>query len=96
MADNGTPALFDEETISISVGEVNQAPALSSIPDQTVMGGQTVTFAATASDIDGRRTNSPTVLKAQCRQAPASIRKQACSHRPRRRETRAPTRSRYV
>ncbi|MBS0172773.1 MAG: putative Ig domain-containing protein [Nitrospira sp.] len=52
VADNGTPALFDEETISISVGEMNQAPVLSSIPDQTVMGGQTVTFAATASDID--------------------------------------------
>ena len=52
VADNGTPALFDEETISISVGEVNQAPVLSSISDQTVTGGQTVTFTATATDID--------------------------------------------
>ena len=52
VADNGTLALFDEETISITISEVNQAPVLAPIADQAVAEGQTVTFSATATDPD--------------------------------------------
>jgi uncharacterized repeat protein (TIGR02543 family) len=44
--------LTDSETITITVNEVNTAPVLDAIGDQTVDEGDTVTFTATATDVD--------------------------------------------
>ncbi|MEK6801410.1 MAG: putative Ig domain-containing protein [Nitrospirota bacterium] len=52
VTDNGTPALNDRETIVVTVGEVNQAPTLQAIPNQTVTAGQLLTFGAVGADPD--------------------------------------------
>ncbi len=52
VTDNGTPALSDFETITVTVAEVNAAPVLDAIGDQTVDEGTALTFTATASDPD--------------------------------------------
>jgi len=52
VTDNGSPALGDSETISITVNEVNSAPSLAFISNQTVNEGSTLTFTAVASDPD--------------------------------------------
>ncbi|HVK14325.1 MAG TPA: Ig-like domain-containing protein, partial [Gemmataceae bacterium] len=52
VTDDGTPALSDEEAITVTVAEVNRAPALAPIPAQTVVATQPLTFTAVASDPD--------------------------------------------
>jgi len=52
VTDNGSPALFAEETIAIAVAETNQAPVLASIGNKTVAAGGTLTFTASATDAD--------------------------------------------
>ena len=52
VTDNGTPALSDSETITVTVNEVNVAPVLNPIGNQSVDEGVTLTFTATASDAD--------------------------------------------
>ena len=52
VTDNGSPALSDFETISITVNEVNVAPVLAAIGNRTVNEGSLLTFTATASDAD--------------------------------------------
>ena len=52
VTDNGAGSLFDEETIQITVNEVNQAPVLDSIGNRTVNEGSTLAFSATATDAD--------------------------------------------
>jgi hypothetical protein len=52
VVDNGIPALSDEETIHITVGEVNQPPVLDPVGNQIVVGGTELSFTATASDPD--------------------------------------------
>ncbi len=52
VTDNGTPALSDFETITVTVKEVNAPPVLDSIGNQTVDEGTALTFTATASDPD--------------------------------------------
>ena len=52
VSDAGVPTRFDEETITIQVAEVNQAPVLAPITDQTVTEGQTVSFTASGTDAD--------------------------------------------
>ena len=52
VTDNGGPTLSDRETIVVTVNEVNQAPVLNSIGNQTVTEGALLTFTATASDGD--------------------------------------------
>ncbi len=52
IADDGAPALFDEEAFQITVNEVNAAPVLAPIAPQTVDEGQTLTFTASATDGD--------------------------------------------
>jgi len=49
---DGEPALSDSETITITVNEVNQAPELDPVGDQSIDEGQTLTFNVTASDAD--------------------------------------------
>ena len=52
VTDNGTPAMFAEETLTVTVGDVNQAPVLTPIGAKTVDEGQLLSFTATASDAD--------------------------------------------
>ncbi|HNT77724.1 MAG TPA: PKD domain-containing protein, partial [Anaerolineae bacterium] len=44
--------LSDSETFSITVNEINTAPVLAPLADQTIMLGATVSFTATAADTD--------------------------------------------
>jgi uncharacterized repeat protein (TIGR01451 family) len=44
--------LTDSQTIEITVTEVNEAPVLTTIPDQTALQGETISFTATATDTD--------------------------------------------
>jgi PKD domain-containing protein/putative Ig domain-containing protein len=50
--ETGSPFLSDQETIQVTVNEVNQAPVLAAISNKTVMAGNTLAFAATATDGD--------------------------------------------
>jgi hypothetical protein len=52
VTDNGTPALTDRETITVTVTEVNAAPVLDPIGNQTVNEGEKLNFTATATDAD--------------------------------------------
>ncbi len=52
VTDNGSPSSNDWELITVTVNEVNSAPALSSIADQTANETQMFTFTPSASDSD--------------------------------------------
>ncbi len=52
VSDNGTPSLSDEQAVQLTVTEVNQAPVLSEIDDQTVAEGTLLAFTAVATDKD--------------------------------------------
>ncbi|MDQ2985334.1 MAG: putative Ig domain-containing protein [Armatimonadota bacterium] len=52
VRDNGNGLLTDETTFSITVEEVNLAPTVGAIADQTVMAGATLSLTATATDPD--------------------------------------------
>ncbi|MFK8012263.1 MAG: Ig-like domain-containing protein [Marinicellaceae bacterium] len=52
VSDNGTGTLMDNETITITVNEVNTAPELTFIGDQTINELETLSFTATATDVD--------------------------------------------
>jgi hypothetical protein len=52
VIDNGTPALADSETFTITVNEVNQAPNLIKPVDVTAPPGSQIAFTATATDPD--------------------------------------------
>ncbi len=52
VTDNGTPNLSDAETITVTVNEVNTAPVLHPIGNQTVDEETLLTFTALASDGD--------------------------------------------
>jgi len=53
VTDNGTPAESDSETVTITVGNVNRPPVLSTIGAKSVNEGNLLTFTVTASDPDG-------------------------------------------
>jgi len=52
VTDNGTPSLSTNQSFQITVNEVNVAPTLASISDQTIHAGATVTVQASAGDTD--------------------------------------------
>jgi len=52
VKDDGSPAMSASETIMIAVNEVNVAPVLGAIGNKAVLLGNTLTFAATATDSD--------------------------------------------
>jgi hypothetical protein len=52
VTDDGTPALDDEETITVTVKEVNLAPVLAAIGHQNVDEEVLLNFTATATDAD--------------------------------------------
>ncbi|MHC4637759.1 MAG: putative Ig domain-containing protein, partial [Planctomycetota bacterium] len=53
VTDDGTPALSDSETITITVNDVNRAPVLDPVGDKAVDEEQLLQFAVSASDPDG-------------------------------------------
>src|SRR5262249_50664629 len=55
-SDNGTPALFDEKPIAITVNDGNHAPVLAAIGAQSVIEGRTLTLSALATDTDAGQT----------------------------------------
>ena len=52
VTDNGTPVMHDEETITVTVNEVNVAPVLGAIGDKEINEGSELTFDANATDAD--------------------------------------------
>ena len=52
VTDNGSGNLTDSETFTITVGEVNSAPVLAAIGNQSVNEGATLSFTASATDAD--------------------------------------------
>lgn len=52
VTDDGDPAEDDFETIQIIVAEVNQAPVMDTIDDQTIDSGSELAFTAVATDSD--------------------------------------------
>jgi hypothetical protein len=52
VTDDGTPNLYDQETITITVNEMNTAPILEAVGDKTIDEGSLLTFTAIAADSD--------------------------------------------
>src|SRR5262249_32680369 len=52
VTDDGSPNLFAEEQITVTVREVNQAPVLAPVGNKSVAEGDALTFAASATDPD--------------------------------------------
>ena len=52
VTDDGAGTLWDEETFNVTVGEVNVAPVLGAIGDQSVDEQTLLSFSATATDVD--------------------------------------------
>ena len=52
VTDNGTPNLFDEEEITVTVREVNAAPVLGAIGNRSGFWGNVQSFTAAATDSD--------------------------------------------
>lgn len=52
VTDNGSPVSNDTEVITVAVNEVNAAPALAAIANQTINEGQTLNLTAAATDAD--------------------------------------------
>lgn len=52
VTDNGTPNLSDTKTFTVTVNEVNIAPTLAQIANQTVVANATMNVTATATDLD--------------------------------------------
>jgi len=52
VTDNGSPTLSDFETFNITVAEVNAQPELAEIGNRSVLAGDTLSFAAVATDDD--------------------------------------------
>jgi len=53
VTDDGTPSTSDQETITITVGDVNRLPVLGQTGDRTVTEGESLEFTLTATDPDG-------------------------------------------
>lgn len=52
VSDDGLPSLSDEKTFTLTVSEINQAPVLTVIADQTITESATLTLIAAAADLD--------------------------------------------
>lgn len=57
VSDNGSPVLFDEEVVTITVA-TNFAPVLETIPGKFVKTGTLLTFTAKATDFDAGQTKT--------------------------------------
>lgn len=56
VTDNGTPVLFDEEVITVTVNAINHPPVLEPIGNRTVNAGTMLSFTAAATDPDPGQT----------------------------------------
>ena len=83
VTDNGVPNLADSETITVTVNELNVAPVLDAIGNQTVNELALLSFTATASDVDDPANTLSFSLASGtsglCQPVRASIRARACS-----------------
>lgn len=52
VTDNGSPALFADASVNVTVNEVNAAPVVSAIPDQQIDEASTLSLTASGSDSD--------------------------------------------
>ena len=52
VTDNGVPSLSDTKSFTVTVNEVNTAPVLAAIGNQTINEGATLTLPASATDAD--------------------------------------------
>ena len=50
--DNGSPAMYDEESATITVSEVNEKPVLATIGNKTIAAGVLLSFTLSATDAD--------------------------------------------
>ncbi|PSR56261.1 hypothetical protein AHMF7605_23545 [Adhaeribacter arboris] len=67
VTDNGSPALSDDEQITVTVNdnvEVNQAPVLAEIGNKTTNVNQTLTFTANATDADVNQVKAYSLVDA--------------------------------
>ena len=62
VTDNGSPALHDTHSVTITVEEVNTAPVFGALSNKTVNEGQTVTIALSATDSDLLAGGAPNTL----------------------------------
>lgn len=53
VADDGSPIEFDDEIISITVGDINGAPEIDPINPQVILENELLTFSVNAKDPDG-------------------------------------------
>jgi hypothetical protein len=53
VSDNGSPSLSDDETVTITVGDVNRPPVLGAIGNRTIIEGETLSITLTGRDPDG-------------------------------------------
>ncbi|HUP13199.1 MAG TPA: putative Ig domain-containing protein, partial [Niastella sp.] len=58
VSDNASPALTDEEQITVTIVPVNRAPVLATIGSKSATVGQLVTFTASANDLDDGQTKT--------------------------------------
>lgn len=54
VTDSGEPALSDEKSFTVVVSAPNHAPTLGSISNSSIGGGDTISFTAGATDVDGQ------------------------------------------
>ncbi|GGC10417.1 CBM96 family carbohydrate-binding protein [Dyadobacter sediminis] len=67
VTDNGSPALSDEETITVTVGNTtttNVAPVLAAIGNKTAITGQALSFTATATDANTGQSKTFSLVNA--------------------------------
>lgn len=53
VKDDGSPPLGDSESVTITVGNVNRPPSISTTGDHSINEGETLSFTVSASDPDG-------------------------------------------
>ena len=90
--DDGTPNLTDSEAVTITVGEVNDAPVLDPIGNRSVDEETLLQFTVTAGDPNDVPANArDAVGERVCRRERRSRRPRACSPGRRARRSRAST-----
>ena len=85
VTDNGSPALFDEEAITVTVtAAANRPPVLGAIGNKSGTVGTPVTFTATATDPDAGQTRTSRSARALPRERRSTVRRVPSAGPPRR------------
>ncbi len=93
VTDNGSPARSDSRTFTVTVNEVNTAPTLAAIGDQTVNEGETLSLTASGSDADNGQSVTYSLAPGRRPARRSTTRPEPSPGRPPRRKGRAPTTS---